>query len=332
MKIREIGEFGLIERIAGKTIIRDPRVVVGIGDDAAVIEGGEGNYLLITADTLIEGVHFSLDKASPYQVGWKSLAVNASDIAAMGGLPSYALITLALPSRGEVEFVDEFYRGINDFAGGWRIEIVGGDMASSPSGKVFISICLLGRVEAENLLLRSGAKVGDAIVVSGTLGGAAAGFLLLQSSLKKKGREEVISRHLLPQPRIALIREIIGKFRVNSLIDISDGLAGDLGHILRSSGVGAILKEESLPIDEETREVCRRLNKNPVELALTGGEDYELLFTLSREEVPKLPPSVLNIPLTVIGEVRDKKEGFRTLTPEGGVRKLEQRGFDHFQT
>lgn len=281
MDLKEIGEFALIDRI--KSIV-DPAgadLVVGLGDDAAAFKTTGDRLILVATDALVEGVHFDLSYFSFHQLGWRALAVNLSDIAAMGGLPNYAVVSIALPAKTPSESVEEFYRGAKQVGDEFHTLIIGGDTTQSPD-KIFISVTMMGEVATEKLTRRSRAKVGDAIFVTGALGGAKAGLGVLKSGNKKLKAEyrTLIEKHLMPEPKVAEGRFLVKNFPIHAMIDISDGLASDVHHICRQSGVGATLCEAKIPIDSATVAVAEILKQKPCDYALRGGEDFELLFTL----------------------------------------------------
>jgi len=297
MLIRDLGEFGLIKRMT-KQIRTDSSVLKGIGDDCAVIKWTKEKYLLFTTDTIIEGVDFK-DKDDPYLIGRKALAINLSDIAACGGIPKYCLVSLALPERTKVEVCDRIYSGINHLAEQYGINIVGGDLSASKI--LTVNISLIGFVEKKRLVLRSGAKSGDVIFVTGGLGGSISG------------------KHLAFRPRLKEARFLVKNFKINSMIDISDGLVQDLGHILDESKAGAVIYEDLIPINQQAR---------GLQDALYSGEDFELLFTLSLKESKKLTRK--NPYFIPIGHIAQKQSGFSLLTKSGRQKKLDIRGFRHF--
>jgi len=304
MKLKKLGEAELIERLA-KNFKAGRNVVKGIGDDCAVIRISNKKYLLFTIDMLLEDVDFKLKEAAPYQIGWKSLACGLSDIASMGGVAKYAVVSLGLPGKLSVEFIDGIYRGIKALAKKFDVEIVGGDTNSSK--KLVIDVAVIGFVEPNKLTLRSGAKPGDIICVTGVLGG----------SDKSK-------RHLTFVPRLNEARSLVKNFRITSMIDISDGLSTDLNHIAEESGVGACVYEKLIPLSKDAKNVSAALNE---------GEDFELLFTLPLREARRLARNGLgsnSVKITQIGEILDKKIGVTIITPDGRVKDLESRGFSHF--
>ena len=297
MKLKKLGETGLIERLA--------KYVKGIGDDCAVIRISKKRYLLITIDMLLEDVDFKLKEATPYQIGWKSLACGLSDIASMGGAAKYAVVSLGLPGKLSVEFVDGLYRGIKALAKRFDVEIVGGD--TNASKKLVIDVAVLGFIQPDRLTLRSGAKPGDIICVTGVLGG----------SYKSK-------RHLTFVPRLNEARSLVKNFRITSMIDISDGLSTDLNHIAKESGVGACVYEELIPLSKDAKNVSAALNE---------GEDFELLFTMPLREARRLArkgPGSNGVKITQIGEILDKKIGVKIITSDGRVKDLKSKGFSHF--
>lgn len=280
-------------------------IIKGIGDDCAVIRISRRKYLLVTIDMLLEDVDFRIKGASAYQIGWKSLACGLSDIASMGGTAEYAVVSLGLPARFSVEYIEELYRGIKSLAKKFNVGIVGGDTNSS--GKLVVDVAVLGFVEPEKLKLRSGAKPGDIICVTGSLGG----------SYRSK-------RHLDFIPRLKEARCLVDNFKVSSMIDISDGLSTDLNHIAKASGVGACIYEELIPVSDDA---------HGVDAALNEGEDFELLFTMPLAEARRLAVKnieVSGLKLTQIGEILDKKSGVRIIGKNGKVRSLQAKGFAHF--
>lgn len=278
-------EFRLIESFRSATG-STPHVLTGIGDDTAVVSASDG-LILLAADMLLEGVHFDLATATPFQIGRKTLAVNLSDVAAMGGRPKYALVSLALPRRlGEhrnENFAEQLFEGLRSLAEEFETTIVGGD-TNSWDGPLVINVAITGEVSAGNAITRSGAKVGDWIFLTGNLGGSITG------------------RHLDFTPRVSEALKLREKCQLNAMIDVSDGLVADLYHILEESSVGAVLNESSIPISETAASLAD--DRSPLEHALGDGEDFELLFTVSPEDGKKLAENnPLPIPLSHIGEI-----------------------------
>lgn len=303
MLIKDIGEIGLINRLAGRARA-DKTVVKGIGDDAAVIKWTKDKYLLFTCDMLIEGVHFDLRKATPFQIGWKALARNISDIAAMGGMPKYALVSVGLDAKLPVRFADEIYRGLASIARIFRVNIVGGDTVKS--GNLVIDVSLIGYVEKKNLVSRSGAKPGDVILVTGSIGGSIKG------------------KHLNFVPRAAEARRLVKGFKVNSMIDISDGLLLDLQRILSASRAGARIYEDAVPVSGKAGSLSE---------AVRDGEDFELLFTMSAKEARRLlrtTSAKIAAPVTKIGEIVGRTYGLRLVRKDGSEERVKAEGYLHF--
>jgi thiamine-monophosphate kinase len=333
-RIAALRETTLIRDVRAK-IVGGAGVVVGIGDDAAVLETTPSARLLATTDLLIEDVHFRRRYAEPADIGWKALAVNVSDIAAMGGQARWALIALACPAGTTAEDVEAFYEGALALADEHSVTIVGGDTSSSPSGWI-VNVTVLGETAAAPIL-RAGARVGDVIAVTGSCGAAAAGLALLERGraprlLDAAVAAEATSAHLAPRPRAREGRWLAAAGGVNAMIDLSDGLATDLAHICEESGVGARVALDRIPIADGTRQIARALRRDPIEWATGGGEDYELLLTCAPDVFPRLTAGLTaatGTPLTAIGEITASSLMF--LDARG--RTVEVRpGFEHFVT
>lgn len=326
MKLREIGEFGLIGRISSR-VADGTGVRIGIGDDAAAAEPTPGRWLLVTSDMLLEGIHFDLAYTDPYRLGRKSLAVNLSDVAAMGGEPRHFLLSLAIPPGVTVEFLDRFTEGMLDLAREHGITLMGGDTCRSSSGLV-ISVTLHGEQVPDLVVRRSGARAGDLVFVTGTVGDSALGLELL-----RRGERQgwAVDRHLDPTPRVRAGLALAQARLCSAMIDVSDGLAADLGHILDLSGVGARLEIGRLPLSPSFRELAPGVAPDPSLLALTGGEDYELLFTVpvgrSGEVVPLL--AEIGLAATPIGEIT-AGGGLSVVGPDGREAPVAQGGYNHF--
>lgn len=368
MKLSTLGEFGLIQRIQKLSSRRAPGVVLGIGDDAAALKVSSSALLLATTDMLVEGVHFDLSFTDYFSLGWKSAAVNLSDIAAMGGLPRFCLTSLALPPRVSVEHLSEFYRGFDALLSTHKTVLSGGDTCSSRNDFI-ISVTVLGEVRKKHARTRAGARPGDKIFVTGTLGDSAAGMELLKAGsrvqgpgAKNKGQgarvkgqgdaksvirpvpsayersrerrgnpqsamERLIEKHLRPDPRVAWGRKIALSGCASAMIDVSDGLSSDLSHICEQSNTGALLYSNKIPFSAALLRSANRLKKSPLRYALSGGEDYELLFTAPSAKVRKLLP--LNIPATEIGEIT-RARGLSIVDDKNRKRKLKPTGYNHF--
>ncbi len=334
MKVSELGEFGLIDLLAkmayaaqDKEIGAWQQLILGIGDDAAA---WYGNTLiqLATVDSLIQDVHFSLDITSWEELGWRALAANLSDIAAMGGLPKYALVSLALPDHTEVEDVTALYKGMIELAQQFEVAIVGGDTSSAPL--LVINITILGstKSQAQYMLTRSAAKPSEKVAVTGYLGGAAAGLEMLTKHLQfnSEATASLKKAFLHPYPRVAE-GQILVEHGVRAAIDISDGLISDLNHICKASQVSAQIEIDRVPVQPAVK---ANFGDRALELALSGGEDYELLFTASAEVIDKVRAAV-SCPITVIGEIIADKVGEITLVDgKGNLVNLPKAGWEHF--
>ena len=332
--LRDLGERGLIERVRRRLPAPGPAVLVGIGDDAAAIAWPDGQILLLTTDTLIEGVHFRRATSTLRDVGAKALAVNVSDIAAMGGEPRFALLALACPPDCGVADIDELYAGILEMAGRHGVELIGGDTCATPE-RMVLTLTLVGGL-AGVPLTRRGARPGDAILVTGTLGASAAGLASLEhgrSRLEPAAAAEIQSAHRRPTPRVAEGRIIRASGAATAMIDVSDGLATDLAHVAEESGVGARVRLAALPVSEATREAARALDQAAWAWAVSGGEDYELLFTAAPERAVALAARITTetgTPVSRIGEIRPAAEGVAFLDEAG--RAVDVRaGFEHFR-
>jgi len=300
MKLKDLGEFNFINRIS-KSIRPSGRVVKGIGDDAAVLKYTKDKYLLFTTDMIIEGKHF-YKSAKAESVGKKALSCNISDIAAMGGTPKFAVISVGLPGSLDLRYADGLYKGIRKAADSFKVDLVGGDTVSS--GKIIINIALIGEVEKKNLTLRSGAKENDAIFITGNIGG----------SIKLK--------HLNFTPRVKEARFLVNNFKINSMIDVSDGLLADLGHILEESNKGAIICEKTIPVSR---------NALGFDSAVRDGEDFELVFTLPLPQAGRLEKAwPFATRLSRIGRVINRRKGFFIVSKDGKSKKISPAGFTHF--
>ena len=317
MKIKHIGEKNLIGNIKKKITLYSNNVIAGIGDDAAVLKHDKKNYLIFTTDMLVEDVHFSLKYFTPEQIGMKAVEQNVSDIAAMGGIPKFAMISLALPKKTDIGFVDKLYNGINKKSRKYEISIVGGNMSGSK--KVIVNTAMIGFAEKKYLALRSNAKKRDLIFCSGNAGASAVGLGLLKQN--KKGKS--IKKHLEPQSRLDLARRLV-KIGINSMTDVSDGIASEVKNICNESKVGAIIHFDKIPVSKNTIKDSKKIKKNPIDFALYGGEDFELIFTAPKNKLQKLRKYG-----TVIGEIVDKKRGI-TLIKNKKASKLWS-GFEHFK-
>ena len=336
MKVKDLGEFGVIELLAdmaaeGRSGPDNAgpfgiKLLVDVGDDAAAWQCGRG-VELYTTDSAVEGVHFTRDSTPWYDLGWKIMAANVSDIAAMGGLPLYALVTLGLPRETEVEDLKSLYRGMLDLGGRHGVAIVGGDMVRSPV--VFVTVGLTGVCEGD-LMLRAAARPGDLVAVTGYVGSSAGGLKVMMKDLPVRGEaaEYLKAAHRRPEPCVAQ-GQLLSRQGIRAAMDVSDGLLDDLSKLCYASGVAARVNVDHIPISPILKEV---FPETYLDMALGGGEDYQLLFTAPEElmerVVPMLPPSA-----AVLGEITAGESGRVTLAgPSSGERVVSrQSGWDHFR-
>lgn len=328
-------EFDLIDRIASRFTTPEG-VTVGIGDDGAVLD--PGRFDLVTCDTLVEGVHFRRDWSSAYDIGWKTIATNLSDIAAMGGGPGVFFLSIAAPRDEDEAFIDELLDGMHAACSelvpdSFQVSIGGGDLTSTP-GPLSLTVTLLGESSPAGPLLRSGAVPGDRVIVIGPLGLSRAGLAILSGEVDVDPAdfEELVTAHRRPTPRVHE-GAVLGLYGVpSSLIDISDGLAQDLSHVLRRSDVGATIETHGLPRHPQLVALGEAAEIDVTPWILSGGEDFELLMTVPPARMPKLWELARRYHWHVydIGEVRSASEGLRLLSPDGQLLELEREGFQHF--
>lgn len=326
MKLHDLGEFGLIDRIAA-AIADKPSVKIGIGDDAAAVEPAPGHLTLMTSDMLLEGVHFDLSLSDPRSLGRKSLAVNLSDLAAMGAKPKFYLLSLAIPQSLNLEFLDDFISGMMQCSDQFGVTLIGGDTCASKGG-LAISVTAIGEQLPELVVRRSGARPGDLIFVTGTLGDSALGLELLRHGERA---EPLVSRHLDPEPRVTAGVALAEAGLATAMIDISDGLIADLGHILENSGVGAVVDLAALPLSNQYREMIMRFAEDCFSLALGGGEDYELVFTaphLLKDRVFSCMKAC-HVAVSMIGEITAGNR-LAITTADGSVYQPRHKGYNHF--
>lgn len=335
-ELSALGEFGLIERLASRIQLQHASSVKGIGDDAAVIDP-EGLHQVVTTDMLLEGVHFDLSYAPLKHLGYKAVVVNLSDVYAMNATPRQVTVALGLSNRFPVEAVDELYEGMLLACKNYGVDLVGGDTCSSRSGLV-IGITAIGVAKKEDIVYRNGARDNELLVVSGDLGGAYMGLQVLEreKAVFKEtgaqpdlgGNDYILERQLKPEARkdiIELLRKL--EVRPTAMIDISDGLASEAIHIARNSGLGVRIFDEKLPIDPTTYKTARDFDLDPSTCALNGGEDYELLFTITQADYDKIKG---NPSITVIGHMTDKASGCMLVDRQGGQHELRAQGWDAF--
>lgn len=328
-----MNEFELIKTLTHGAPPNVDGLVKGVGDDCAVIAGSGGKDWLVTADALFEGVHFKKEWMSPKILGKKALSVNISDVAAMGGRPLYYLVTIGIPKGFPIKDVESIFDGMAQVATAHRTTLIGGDTCKS-IGTLNLSITVIGEVDHPRCLFRNGAKPGDIIYVTGTLGESSLGLSCLQDGLRGLDVRDFIKKHDDPTPRVSTGLWLAASTCVSSMIDISDGLLGDLGHIAESSGVGVKIFSECIPITEGFIAAATRCGKDPLTLALTGGEDYELAFTVSKnkaelfEKMLKVVLPTFRHPITKIGEVIEGG-GVEVVDMHGANFPLVNLGFEH---
>lgn len=334
MRLKDIGEFGFIRRIRDVGKIRCEGVVKGIGDDCAVIDINGPDYLLVTTDLLMERVHFRRDWGTSEQLGGKALAVNLSDIAACGGIPRDAFVSLAIPDDIELAWLDGFYRGMSRMAQAYDVNILGGDTTGSKRDLV-INITLTGVVPREQVLFRHTARPGDLIALTGRTGVSAAGCEILLSGRDPKDEtaQELILHHLEPRPHVQEGRFLAESGVCTAAIDVSDGLSSDLTHICEESRLGAIIFERLIPIDQALLTFANCVGSGALRWVLHGGEDYVLLVALEEQSVSALSPQAESqgITLTVIGQFREQP-GIELVRADGRGEPLYPRGWDHFRS
>lgn len=331
MDLRQLGEFGLIDRIQ-KRFPPPASTVLGIGDDAAAILPSKKQHLLLTTDTLIEGVHFDPAFSTFQEVGYKSVMVNVSDIAAMGGTPRYILISLGLTGRQTVEAIDQLYKGIERANRETGLDLIGGNIAFS-TGPFFISPTVVGEVPKKEMVTRAGAGEGDPLYVTGTLGDAAAGLALLKKGIDTKPFGRLTRRYHAPQARWREGR-LLAKARIPSaMIDLSDGLSSDLSHLMERSGLGAEIDAARIPLSPPLRRAALQMGIDSIEYALNGGEDYELLFSVPDRKLKKLELMIKNglIKAYRIGKMAPRRTGLKLIDPSGQRRTLAPGGWDHLK-
>jgi len=334
MRLKDIGEFGFIERIRRGCLIRPERVVRGIGDDAAAFRTDGRLLSLVTTDLLVERVHFLREAISGRDLGYKSLAVNLSDIAAMGGRAREAFVSIAIPEDCELDYLDDIFRGMKALAARYAVNILGGDTTGSFTDLI-INIAVYGDVPETEILRRDTARPGDAIFTTGCLGDSRAGLHLIldRTPADTPELESLRAAHLRPEPHLSEGRLLASIGGVRAAIDVSDGLSSDLAHILKESKVGARIRAEQLPISDSLRHYCRRFAKSPVEYALSGGEDYVLLITAAAErsaDVAAAFATAFGRPLHAIGEITDSM-AMELVGPDATTTPIAPSGWDHFK-
>jgi thiamine-monophosphate kinase len=333
--VAEIGEFGLIDRIHKILPEVDSKdLILGIGDDTAVIRIDEHRALLITCDIQVEDQHFQLKNISPYQLGRRAMAVNLSDIAAMGGQPTFALVSLGFPKSFPLSNFDDLFKGMRDQLAEFSSHIIGGNLSHTEKG-IIIDITLMGEVSPDHIMTRSGARPGDRIFVTGNPGASGAGLCVLNKFGRKfpKNFEPLVNSHLQPTPRIEIGHRIAQSTFATAMIDISDGIASDLNHICTMSKVGAEIYQQSIPLVEGIHKVSSFSGKSALHLALHSGEDYELLFTMKSATPASIIRSLIKetgVIITEIGKILPQESGYCLIDLEQKPIPIQPKGWDHF--
>lgn len=337
-ELESLGEFGLIDLLTSHIKIHHPSSTLkGVGDDAAVLTHGD-KKTVVSTDLLLEGVHFDLSYFPLKHLGYKSIVVNLSDIYAMNATPKQVTVSIGVSSKFSLEAVEELYSGMLLACNRYEVDLIGGDTSSSKQGLV-ISVTAIGEANAEDLVYRSGAKVNDLLCVTGDLGGAYTGFQLLEREKRVflsnpeiqpdlEGKDYIVERQLKPEARkdiIQLFKDM--DIKPTSMIDISDGLASEIMHLCSKSAVGVSLYEDKIPIDPQTYEMAREFDLDPTLTALSGGEDYELLFTVSQADFDKIKSQP---DITIIGYVTDASEGIYMMSKSGNKHALKAQGWKAF--
>ena len=337
-ELEELGEFGLIRELTKSFEIKNNSSILGLGDDAAVLQKNEDHVSLISTDMLVEGVHFNLMYMPLKHLGYKAIALNVSDICAMNGKAEQVTVSIAVSNRFPVEALEELYKGIKVACDNYGVDLIGGDTTSSYSGLI-ISVTAVGSAPKDKVVKRSSAKEHDLIVVSGDLGAAFMGLQVLEREKEVfnenpniqpdlDGHDYIIQRQLKPEARIDIVK-FLNELDVipTSMIDVSDGLASEIMHLCSSSNTGCRLYDEKLPIDGKTSMTALEFNLDPATCVLNGGEDYELLFTISQDDFDKIKG---NPHMTVIGHMTDASEGIYFVDKNGSAIELRAQGWNHF--
>ena len=336
--VNQLGEFGLIEHLTKQTMLTNRSSKKGIGDDAAVIDNA--NYLtVVSTDALVEGIHFDLMYTPLKHLGYKAVVVNLSDIYAMNAIPKQITVSIALSNRFSVEALEELYEGIHQACKFYNVDLIGGDTTSSPKG-LYISVTAIGQGEKDKLTYRNGAKVGDIICVTGNLGAAYLGLQLLEREKQiylanpgvktdLENQDFLVGRQLKPEAR----RDMINLFSKSKLvptamIDVSDGLASELFHICQQSKVGAFIEESGVPIHQDAQLMAIKFKLDPITCALSGGEDYELLFTIDPSDLDKVKflPDIY-----IMGDIVPQEDGVKLHTKGGNIHPIKAQGWNHFK-
>lgn len=337
-RLSNLGEFQLIQSIPRQFTTEGIRATVGIGDDAAVLPLSPKQHLVISTDLLIEDIHFRKKTSTLYDIGYKAAAANLSDMAAMGATPTAMFVAIALPPSFTNQDWQKFYKGLAIPGKSYKVKVLGGDTSSSPTS-LFITITIIGLVRPGHILTRQGAKVGDAIYVSGTLGDSAAGLAYLEKctrppklSALQKAMKYLVQRHLQPTARIALGQLLASQPYASATMDLSDGLSGDLKHLCQHSHVGALIDSRQIPMSQEIQYYAKKSRTTPLPWSLHGGEDYELLFTIPPKWQQEFERKAKKqrMAISKIGVIQPKRFGIRIVQNDGSQERLSSKGYEHF--
>ena len=334
MNLRDIGEFGFIKRISRGCLIRPKDVIKAIGDDAAAFIPAPGQAILLTTDLLVERIHFLRDATSGFDLGYKALSINLSDIAAMGGIAREAFISIAVPENCPIEYLEDLYNGIKTLAAEFDVNLLGGDTTRSKADLI-INVSVVGYAFEKEILYRNTAQHGDIICTTGYLGDSRAGLYLIINDIKADSNElkALLNAHVIPKPYLREGRFLALQDGVHAVIDVSDGLSSDIGHIAEESNVGIRLYSEKIPVSNNLIKFCARFDFDPVEYALAGGEDYTLLCTISPDKADHIAANYLNgfrHPLYQIGKITDSGK-MELILSNGQIRSFTPSGWDHFK-
>ena len=334
MTLKEIGEFGFIKKISHGCLIRPDNIVKAIGDDAAAFKTKAGQLSLVTTDLLVERIHFLRDAISGFDLGYKSLAVNLSDIAAMGGTAREAFVSIAIPENCPMDYLEDIYRGMKHLAARYEVNILGGDTTRSKIDLI-LNVAVHGEVAEKEMLCRDAAQVGDIVFSTGFLGDSKAGLHLILNKIAADADEfkSLVEAHLLPEPHLHEGRFLAKQKAVHAAIDTSDGLSADLGHILEESRTGVRLEANEIPLSANLQKFCEQFNFEPLAYALSGGEDYTLLVTAAGESADQIAREFqdqFKRPLYAIGEITDSGQ-MELAWPDGSIKTITSTGWDHFK-
>ncbi|MEM9848922.1 MAG: thiamine-phosphate kinase [Bacteroidota bacterium] len=334
--VNKLGEFGLIEHLTKQFPLRQASSIIGVGDDAAILKNGDA-LTVVSTDMLVEGIHFDLMYTPLKHLGYKSVVVNLSDIYAMNAIPKQITVSIALSNRFSVEALEELYAGIKQACDIYGVDLIGGDTTSSPKG-LYISVTAIGQGEANKITYRNTAKVGDLLCITGNVGAAYLGLQILEREKRiyletgsQPDFEEqsfLIERQLKPEARKDMIEQFAKSNLVpTAMIDISDGVASEIFHICKESGVGAYIEESGVPIHPEAQQMALKFNLDPITCALSGGEDYELLFSINPNDLDKVKYLA---DIYIMGEIVAPDDGIKLHTTGGNIHPLQAQGWKHF--